>query len=175
MPDKDFIEDITDAGSVSSVAVAEPGGDAPSFSPGTPPKDHRIRVDSSDLDKGKGESKEDFSRRKREYATTPDPYSPTGRKKHKVYLYDFDVKCIGTKKTVPPPARIKGVPAAPDAIREFLILRKIKYAAGYRFRAFPVPNTKRDAGDAGYASSHIPESVRLEKLSPEDRATLKGK
>ena len=44
-----------------------------------------------------------------------------GLKKGKIYLYDFDVKCIGaTAGNKPPPARIKGVPAAPDAIREFL-------------------------------------------------------
>ena len=44
---------------------------------------------------------------------------------------------------------------APDAIREFMLLRGIQHASGYRFRAFPIPGTKRDAGDAGYASNHV--------------------
>ena len=159
----------TDLDPETSVAVAEPG-EEPLFSPGTPPDGHRIRVNSADLEQGKKETDNAFNQRKREYETEPDPFSPTGRKKNKIYLQDFDVKCIGKNKLEP--ARIEGVPAAPDAIREFMLLRGIKHAAGYRFRAFPVADTKRDAGDAGYASNHVPEAVRRRRLSPEDREKL---
>lgn len=177
MAEKDdpIIEDITDHSAYSPVAVLpQPGESSTPLSPGTPlpeedeipidvgkpPEGHRIRVDPDDLTQGKKESDSDFARRRHEYATAPDPYSPTGRKKSKIYLYDWDVKCIGTKGTMPAPARIKGVPASSDAIREFLLLRGIKHAAGYRFRAFPIHGTKKDAGDSGYASNHVPDAVR---------------
>ncbi len=175
---EDIIEDITDHNSDSPVAVLPPPGVSLSpLPPGEPPEDdtlldvgvppegHRIRVDPDDLTQGKKESDDDFKRRRHEYATAPDPYSPTGRKKSKIYLYDWDVKCIGTKGTMPAPARIKGVPAASDAIREFMILRGIAFAAGYRFRAFPVPGTKKDAGDEGYASNHVPDAVRKRRAN----------
>ena len=142
----------------SAVATAEP--ETTDF--GTPPEGHRIRVDTADLKQEPGESDSAFDLRKREYATAPDPFSPTGRKKSKIYLYDFDVQTVGTKKVEP--ARIKGVPAASDAIREFMILRKIPFAAGYRFRAFPVEGTKQDAGDEGYSSTHVPEGCKRPRL-----------
>ncbi len=160
------LEDITDvptqenadAQSDAAVALAEPGEDLDQFSPGTPPEGHRTRVDPADLEQEKKETDVVFKNRKREYETEPDSYSPTGRKKSKIYLQDFDVISIGKKKVQP--ARIKGVPEASDAIREFMLLRNIKHAAGYRFRAFPIPDTKRDAGEAGYASNHVPDGVK---------------
>lgn len=170
---EDTIEDITDQSSDSPVAVApQPGESSFPLSPGPPsednalldvgkpPEEHRIRVDPDDLTQEKKESNDDFKSRRHEYRTEPDPYSPTGRKKGKIYLYDYQVKCIGTKGTVPAPARINGVPAEPDAIREFMLLRGIKHAAGYRFRAFLVPGTKVDSGDAGYPSNHVPAELR---------------
>lgn len=155
--DDSIIEDIADHNS----GIALPGEDSP-LSPGTPPEGHRIRVDAADLEKEKKETDEDFKQRKREYDMQPDPFSPTGRKKSKIYLYDFEVKCIGKNKVAP--ARINGVPAAGDAIREFMLLRGIKHASSYRFRAFPVADTKRDAGDAGYSSTHIPDEVRQHRV-----------
>jgi len=177
MPDE-IIEDITDHSSDSPVVAAPQPGESPtSLSPGTlaendslidvgtPPPGHRIRVDPGDLTQGKKESDNDFKRRRHEYRTAPDPYSPTGRKKGKIYLQDWEVKCIGTKGTVPAPARINGVPAAPDAIREFLLLRGIKHAAGFRFRAFPVANTKVDAGEAAYSAAHVPDEFRQRRAN----------
>ena len=128
-----------------------------------PPEGHRIRVDPDDLTQEPQESDAAFRQRQREYATAPDPYSPTGRKKSKIYLYDWDVKTIGKNKLAP--ARIKGVPAAPDAIREFLILRGIPYASQYRFRAFQIPGTKIDGGDNAYPSNHVPEEVRKRRAA----------
>lgn len=179
MPEnEDIIEDITDQSSDSTVALLEPGESAVhTLSPGTPlgddalldvgkpPEGHRIRVDPDDLTQDKKESNDDFKQRQHEYATAPDPYSPTGRKKGKIYLYDWEVKCIGTKGTVPAPARINGVPASSDAIREFMLLRGIKHAAGYRFRAFLVPGTKVDAGDSGYPSNHVPAELRQRRAN----------
>ena len=186
MPDKeDIIEDITDQSSDTTVAVAPQPEEGPSplssgprpkddtlLDVGKPPKDHRIRVDPDDLTQGKKESgksfkesDDDFRKRRHEYRTAPDPYSPTGRKKGKIYLHDYEVKCIGTKGNVPAPARINGVPAEPDAIREFLLLRGIKYAAGYRFRAFQIAGTKVDAGDEGYSASHVPAELRQRRAN----------
>ncbi len=175
--DDPIIKDITDHSSDSPVAVAVPGERGDKLSPGSPPEDdvlldvgtppegHRIRVDPDDLTKEEDESKDDFKQRKKDYQTAPDSYSPTGRKKSKIYLYDFEVKCIGTKGNVPAPARIKDVPTTSHAIREFLLLRGIKHAAGYRFRAFLVADTKRDAGEKGYASNHVPDKVRQKRAN----------
>ena len=106
----------------SPVATADPEGTEFQSAFDAPPEGHRIRVDGNDLTQEVGESDGAFRQRQREYETAPDPFSPTGRKKGKIYLYDFEVKCIGsTGVSKPPPARIEGVPAAPDAIREFLL------------------------------------------------------
>jgi len=149
------IEDISAAASTE----ATPGEVESPLSPGVPPKDHRIRVDPNELKKKEKETVDDFKLRQHQLEATPDQYSPTGRKKHKIYLYDYEVKCFSKGNAVAP-ALIKSVPTTSHAIREFMILRGIPYGASYRFRAFQVEGTKRDAGDAGYSSTHVPDEVR---------------
>jgi hypothetical protein len=81
-----------------------------------------------------------------------DPTSRTGRKLAVIFVQDFDVWTLDPKD---PRMRVKDVVGGGEAVRQYILLARIKNSHTRRYRTMEIPGTRRPLGEKGFPANAI--------------------